>query len=123
MTEREKETLKRKTVKSGMTVSEYARTLLVDSGDATIRVTDTKPLRTSRKRLRCSPESWKRTQRSAGKPTGTTSILKSRVPTTLKTGDQGKERVDGKVCPSTLNQVRSPFFAVASIPPSVNESA
>ena len=45
MTEREKETLKRKAAKNGMTVSGYARTLLVNSDDATIRVIDTEPLR------------------------------------------------------------------------------
>ena len=45
MTEREKETLKRKAAKSGMTVSDYARTLLVNSDDATIRVIDTEPLK------------------------------------------------------------------------------
>lgn len=45
MTEREKETLKRKAAESGMTVSEYTRTLLVGSDDATIRVIDTEPLK------------------------------------------------------------------------------
>lgn len=45
MTEREKEALKRKAAKNGMTVSEYARTLLVNSDDATIRVIDTEPLK------------------------------------------------------------------------------
>lgn len=45
MTEREKETLKRKAAKNGMTVSGYARTLLANSDDATIRVIDTKPLK------------------------------------------------------------------------------
>lgn len=45
MTEREKETLKRKAAKNGMTVSEYARTLLANSDDATIRVIDTEPLK------------------------------------------------------------------------------
>lgn len=45
MTEREKEILKRKAAKNGMTVSEYARTLLANSDDATIRVIDTEPLK------------------------------------------------------------------------------
>lgn len=45
MTEHEKEALKRKAAKNGMTVSEYARTLLANSDDATIRVIDTEPLR------------------------------------------------------------------------------
>ena len=45
MTEHEKETLKRKAAKNGMTVSEYARTLLANSDDATIRVIDTEPLK------------------------------------------------------------------------------
>ena len=45
MTESEKEALKQKAAKNGMTVSEYARTLLVNSDDATIRVIDTEPLR------------------------------------------------------------------------------
>lgn len=45
MTEREKETLKRKAAKNGMTVSGYARTLLANSDDATIRVIDTEPLK------------------------------------------------------------------------------
>lgn len=40
-----------------------------------------------------------------------------------KTTDEGKERVDGRACPSTLNQVWSSVSTVASIPPSVNESA
>lgn len=45
MTEREKEILKRKAAKNGMTVSEYARKLLANSDDETIRVIDTEPLR------------------------------------------------------------------------------
>lgn len=45
MTEHEKEALKRKAAKNGMTVPEYARTLLANSDDATIRVIDTEPLR------------------------------------------------------------------------------
>lgn len=45
MTEHEKEALRRKAAKNGMTVSEYARTLLANSDDATIRVIDTEPLR------------------------------------------------------------------------------
>lgn len=45
MTEHEKEALERKAAKNGMTVSEYARTLLANSDDATIRVIDTEPLR------------------------------------------------------------------------------
>lgn len=40
-----------------------------------------------------------------------------------KTTDEGKERVDGLTCPSTLNQVWSSVSTVASIPLSVNESA
>lgn len=45
MTEHEKEALKRKAAKNGMTVSDYARTLLANSDDATIRVIDTEPLK------------------------------------------------------------------------------
>lgn len=45
LSEREKRTLKRKAAKNGMTVSEYARTLLANSDDATIRVIDTEPLK------------------------------------------------------------------------------
>ena len=45
MTEREKEILKRKAAKNGMTVSECARKLLANSDDETIRVIDTEPLR------------------------------------------------------------------------------
>ena len=45
LSEREKRTLKRKAAKNGMTVSEYARTLLANSDDVTIRVIDTEPLR------------------------------------------------------------------------------
>ena len=45
LSEREKRTLKRKAANYGMTVSEYARTLLANSDDATIRVIDTEPLR------------------------------------------------------------------------------
>ena len=37
--------------------------------------------------------------------------------------NEGKEKVDGRACPSTLNQVWSSVSTVASIPPSVNESA
>lgn len=40
-----------------------------------------------------------------------------------KTTDEGKERVDEQVSPSTLNQVWSCRLTVASIPLSVNESA
>ena len=40
-----------------------------------------------------------------------------------KTTDEGKERVDGAERPSTLNQVWSIQLPIASIPPSVNESA
>lgn len=45
MTEREKDALKRKAAKNGMTVSEYARTLLANSDDETIRVIDIEPLK------------------------------------------------------------------------------
>ena len=45
MTEREKEILKRKAAKNGITVSEYAQKLLANSDDETIRVIDTEPLR------------------------------------------------------------------------------
>lgn len=45
MTDREKKTLKRKAAKYEMTVSEYARTLLINSDDATIKVIDTEPLK------------------------------------------------------------------------------
>lgn len=45
LSEREKRTLKRKAANYGMTVSDYARTLLANSDDATIRVIDTEPLR------------------------------------------------------------------------------
>lgn len=45
LTEREKKTLKRKAANYGMTVSEYARTLLINSDDATIKVIDTEPLK------------------------------------------------------------------------------
>lgn len=45
MTDREKKTLKRKAAKYGMTVSDYARTLLINSDDATIKVIDTEPLK------------------------------------------------------------------------------
>ena len=45
LSEREKKTLKRKAANYGMTVSEYARTLLINSDDATIRVIDTEPLK------------------------------------------------------------------------------
>lgn len=40
-----------------------------------------------------------------------------------KTTDEGKERADGQVSPSTLIQVWSSVLAVASILQSVNESA
>lgn len=40
-----------------------------------------------------------------------------------KTTDEGKERVDGQVSPSTLNQVWSSVSTVASIPQSVNEGS
>lgn len=45
LSECEKRTLKRKAANYGMTVSDYARTLLANSDDATIRVIDTEPLR------------------------------------------------------------------------------
>lgn len=45
LSEREKRTLKRKAAKYSMTVSDYARTLLINSDDATIKVIDTEPLR------------------------------------------------------------------------------
>ena len=45
MTDREKKTLKRKAAKYEMTVSEYTRTLLINSDDATIKVIDTEPLK------------------------------------------------------------------------------
>ena len=45
MTEHEKEALKRKAANYGMTVSDYARTLLINSDDATIKVIDTEPLK------------------------------------------------------------------------------
>lgn len=45
MTDREKKTLKRKAAKYKMTVSEYARTLLIHSDDVTIKVIDTEPLK------------------------------------------------------------------------------
>lgn len=45
MTDREKKTLKRKAAKYEMTVSEYARTLLIHSDDVTIKVIDTEPLK------------------------------------------------------------------------------
>lgn len=45
LSEREKRTLKRKAANYGMTVSDYARTLLANSDDATIRVIDTEPLK------------------------------------------------------------------------------
>lgn len=40
-----------------------------------------------------------------------------------KTTDEGKERVDGQVSPSTLNQAWSSVSTVASIPQSVNEGS
>ncbi len=40
-----------------------------------------------------------------------------------KTTDEGKERADGRVRPSALNQVWSSVSAGASIPQPVNESA
>ena len=45
LSEREKKTLKRKAANYGMTVSDYARTLLINSDDATIKVIDTEPLK------------------------------------------------------------------------------
>lgn len=42
---REKRTLKRKAANYGMTVSDYARTLLINSDDATIKVIDIEPLK------------------------------------------------------------------------------
>lgn len=45
VTEDEKRKLKRKARENGMSVSDYARTLLVHSDDASIRVIDTEPLR------------------------------------------------------------------------------
>lgn len=45
MTDCEKKTLKRKAAKYEMTVSEYARTLLIHSDDVTIKVIDTEPLK------------------------------------------------------------------------------
>ena len=45
MTDREKKTLKRKAAKYEMTVSEYARTLLIHSDDVSIKVIDTEPLK------------------------------------------------------------------------------
>lgn len=45
LSEREKRTLKRKATFYGMTVSEYARTLLIHSDDVTIKVIDTEPLK------------------------------------------------------------------------------
>lgn len=45
LSEREKRTLKRKAANYGMTVSDYVRTLLINSDDATIKVIDTEPLK------------------------------------------------------------------------------
>lgn len=45
LSEREKRTLKRKAANYGMTVSDYTRTLLINSDDATIKVIDTEPLK------------------------------------------------------------------------------
>lgn len=45
LSEREKRTLKRKAANYGMTVSDYARMLLINSDDATIKVIDTQPLK------------------------------------------------------------------------------
>lgn len=45
LSEREKRTLKRKAANYSMTVSDYARTLLINSDDATIKVIDTEPLK------------------------------------------------------------------------------
>lgn len=45
LSEREKRTLKRKAANYGMRVSDYARTLLINSDDATIKVIDTEPLK------------------------------------------------------------------------------
>ena len=43
LSEREKRTLKRKAANYGMTVSDYARTLLIKSDEATIKDNDTAP--------------------------------------------------------------------------------
>lgn len=45
LTDREKKLLKKKAARYGMTVSGYARTLLIHSDDASIRVIDTEPLK------------------------------------------------------------------------------
>ena len=45
LSEREKRPLKRKAANYAMTVSDYARTLLINSDDATIKVIDTEPLK------------------------------------------------------------------------------
>lgn len=45
LSEREKKTLKRKAANYGMMVSDYARTLLINSDDATIKVIDIEPLK------------------------------------------------------------------------------
>lgn len=45
LSEREKRTLKRKAANYGMTVSDYARMLLINSDDATIKVIDIEPLK------------------------------------------------------------------------------
>ena len=102
LSEREKRTLKRKAANYGMTVSDYARTLLINSDDATIKVIDTEPLKKAahelakqgtrnefwRKRSRRFPKLWKLSQRSEGKPTETTSICKPRILTTSITNDR-----------------------------------
>ena len=158
MTEHEKEALKRKAAKNGMTVSEYARTLLANSDDATIRVIDTEPLRKAAHELAKQGTNLNQFMRflntygvkvfDAGEAQRVLARevetfmevaealaalrreadrnnvhLKSRISTMPKTTDEGKERVDGRACPSTLNQVWSSVSTVASIPPSVNESA
>lgn len=158
MTEHEKEALKRKAAKNGMTVSEYARTLLANSDDATIRVIDTEPLRKAAHELAKQGTNLNQFMRFLntygsnaldheeakavlGKEVAAFSEimealaalrreadrnnvhLKSRISTMPKTTDEGKERVDGQASPSTLNQVWSSVSTVASIPPSVNESA
>ena len=45
LTDREKKLLKKKASRCGMTVSDYARTLLIYSDDVSIKVIDTAPLR------------------------------------------------------------------------------
>ena len=158
MTEHEKEALKRKAAKNGMTVSEYARTLLANSDDATIRVIDTEPLRKAAHELAKQGTNLNQFMKflntygikvfDAGEAQR---VLAREVETFMEvaealaalrreaernniclqiedfdnaeTTDEGKERVDGQASPSTLNQVWSSVSTVASIPPSVNESA